>query len=99
MGRKRHQLRSYHAKPKAGGFAKKKSDKTVCINFLESVKAEWESKIVFALREGVSSCFSIIYRKSNNVTVKDTYPVPEVVEGLDLFDKGRIISTMKRNYG
>ena len=43
----------------------------------------WASPIVLVIKKDGATCFCVDYRKLNDVTRKDAYPLPRIDETLD----------------
>lgn len=57
-------------------------------------ESPWNSPIILVKKRDGSSRFCIDYRKLNNVTVKDAYPLPRIDETLDALGGARFFSTL-----
>ena len=54
----------------------------------------WSSPVVLILKQGSSVRFCIDYRKLNAATVKDSYPLPNIGEVLDLLGGQKYFSSI-----
>ena len=57
-------------------------------------KSPWISPIVLTLKKDGSSRLCIDYRKLNEVTVRDAYPIPRIDDTLDALQHAHFISTL-----
>ena len=60
---------------------------------IEPSSSPWAGPVVLAKKD--ESCrFCIDYRKLNNITVQDSYPIPRIDDMLDFFAGARFFSTL-----
>ena len=57
-------------------------------------KSPWASPIVLAPKKDGSYRLCIDYRKLNEVTVRDAYPIPRIDDTLDALNNAHFISTL-----
>ena len=62
-------------------------------------KSPWASPIVLTLKKDSSSRLCIIYRKLNEVTVRDAYPISCIDDTLDALQNAHFISTLDLRSG
>ena len=62
-------------------------------------KSPWASSIVIVKNKDGSSRFCVDYRKLNDVTIKDAYPLPRVDESLDQLSGSKWFSCLDLNAG
>ena len=62
-------------------------------------KSPWASPIVLAPKKDGSYRLCIDYRKLNEVTVRDPYPIPRIDDTLDALQNARFISTLDLHSG
>ena len=62
-------------------------------------KNPWVSPIVLAPKKDGSSRLCIDYRKLNEVTVRDAYPIPRIDDTLDALQNAHFISTLDLTSG
>lgn len=93
------QCNHYHARPTARMFSAVKIDKMMSGEVIETAKIECTSPIVFAPRKDGSLRFYIYYRKSNAVTIRDSYPLPHMDECIDSLGDATVLSTLDANSG
>lgn len=68
-------------------------------NVIEPAQTRWAAPILFAQMRDKSLCFSINYKKLNNLLPCDVYPIRRIDECIDSFDKATIILTHHANSG
>ena len=57
-------------------------------------KSPWASPVVIVRKKGGSCHFCIDYRRLNEVTVKDAYPLPRIEDSLDILEGSSVFSTL-----
>ncbi|KII63191.1 Transposon Ty3-I Gag-Pol polyprotein [Thelohanellus kitauei] len=62
-------------------------------------KSSWVSPIVLVKKKNNSYRLCVDYRKLNNVTVKDKYPLPNIEEIFDRFSGSKVFSTIDLKCG
>lgn len=68
----------YRAGPKARELEKTEINKVLAENIIEPAQTEWASPIVFAPKEDGTVRFCVDYRKVNEITKQDSYPIPRM---------------------
>lgn len=66
---------------------------------LKESSSPWASPAVIVMKKDGSVCFCCDYRKLNQVTYKDAYPLPRVDESLDALGNARLFSTLDLTAG
>lgn len=69
-----------HAKQKAVDDC---IDKMLKMNIIEPLNSEWASPIVLVKKQDGKDRFCVDYRKVNEITIKDSFPMPNVEEKLN----------------
>lgn len=62
-------------------------------------KSEWASPVVLAPKADGGLRFCVDYRKLNERTKKDSYPIPRMDECIDTLGEANIFSTLDANSG
>ena len=68
-------------------------------NVIKHSKSPWSSSIVMVKKKDGSSRFCVDYRKLNDITIKDAYPLPCVDESLDQLSGSKWFSCLDLNAG
>ena len=63
-------------------------------NVIEPSSSPWASNIVLVKKKDGSTRFCIDYRKLNNVTQNDAYPLPRIDDSLDQLRGAKWFSTL-----
>ena len=66
---------------------------------IEPSKSAWSSAIVLVPKKDGSMRFCVDYRKLNEITIKDAYPLPRVDDCLDALTNSKWFSSMDLNSG
>lgn len=66
---------------------------------IEPSRSAWSSAIVLVPKKDGSTRFCVDYRKLNDVTIKDAYPLPRVDDCLDALANSKWFSSMDLNSG
>ena len=74
-------------------------DNMVKENIIKPSTSPWASSIVMVKKKDGSSMFCVDYRKLNDVTIKDAYPLPRVDESLDQLSGSKWFSCLDLNSG
>ncbi|MCG8076676.1 MAG: reverse transcriptase family protein [Candidatus Thiodiazotropha taylori] len=74
-------------------------DKMLQDKIIQPSKSPWASCIVMVMKKDGSNRFCVDYRKLNDVTVKDSYPLPRIDESLDQLAGSKWFSCLDLNAG
>ena len=77
----------------------KQIDNMLKENVIKPSKSPWSSSIVMVKKKDGSSRFCVDYRKLNDITIKDAYPLPRVDESLDQLSGSKWFSCLDLNSG
>lgn len=69
------------------------------LGVIEPSHGEWASPVVIVPKPGGGKRFCIDYRRLNEMTVKDAYPIPRMDECLDSLGNANVFSTLDCNAG
>ena len=61
--------------------------------------SEWASPVVLAPKSDGALRFCVDYRKGNNLSIRDSYPIPRMDGCLDSFGEAVIFTTLDANCG
>ena len=89
----------YRAGPRAREAERKQVQDMLQSGVIEPASSEWASPVVLVPKQDGSLRFCVDYRKLNNITVKDTYPLPRMDECLDSLGDARWFTTLDCNAG
>ena len=78
---------------------KQELEKMLKRNVIEPSNSAWSSPIVLVSKKDGSTRFCVDYRKLNDVTIKDAYPLPRIDECLDSLSESKWFSCMDLNSG
>lgn len=63
-------------------------------NIIEPSTSPWAAPVVIVNRSAAEPRFCVDFRGLNQVTRKDSYPLPHVDESLDFLARGKFVSTL-----
>ena len=66
---------------------------------IEEAKCEWASPIVFVPKPDGSMRFCVDYRRLNQMTVRDSYPIPRMDECIDSLGDASVCTNLDANCG
>ena len=92
-------LQPYRAGPKAREFEHDEVQRMLTDSVVEPAKSEWAAPVVIASKKDGTLRFCIDYRKLNDLTIKDSYPLPRIDECLDTLGHAKVFSTLDANSG
>ena len=92
-------LQPYRAGPKAREFETAEVQRMLDNDVIEPAVSEWAAPVVIVSKKDGSLRFCIDYRKLNDLTVKDSYPLPRIDECLDTLGHAKVFSTLDANSG
>jgi hypothetical protein len=79
----------YKETDEKGKFIKKEVEQLLKMGKIRESKSPWASPMTLAKKKGVDYRFCIDYRRLNNVTKKDSYPLPRIDELLEKYKTAR----------
>jgi hypothetical protein len=68
-------------------------------NIIVPSKSPWASPVVLAAKKDGTTRFCIDYRKLNEITVRDAYPLPRIDDTLDALQHAQFLSTLDLRSG
>ena len=66
---------------------------------IEECSSPWSSPVVLVKKKDGTTRFCVDYRKLNNATVKDAYPLPRIDDSLSQLSGAKYYSTLDLNSG
>jgi hypothetical protein len=78
---------------------KEEVNKMLTMGVIEPSSSPWSSPVVLVKKKDGSTRFCVDYRKLNDVTVKDAYPLPLISDCLDALTGSKCFSSMDLNSG
>ena len=89
----------YRAGPKTRELEKAEVERQLKEGVIEPAQSEWASPVVFAPKGDGTLRFCVDYRRLNEATLKDSYPIPKMDECIDSLGDAKIFSTLDCNAG
>ena len=89
----------YRTGMRAKVFEASEIEKMLRDNVIRPSKSEWASPVVLAPKNDGTLRFCVDYRKLNEVTKKDSYPIPRMDDCMDTLGKAKIFSSLDANSG
>lgn len=89
----------YKAGPRAREIERAEVGRMLKMGVIEPATSEWASPVVLFPKPDGTPRFCIDYRRLNEATVKDSYPLPRMDECLDSLGEARFFSTLDCNAG
>ena len=89
----------YKAGPRAREMEREQVARMLKLDVIEPTTSEWASPVVMVPKPDGTPRFCIDYRRLNERTVKDSYPIPRMDECLDSLGEARVFSTLDCNAG
>jgi transposase InsO family protein len=98
-GAKPFHSRPYRAGPRAREAETAEIQRMLKEGVIEATQSEWASPVVLVPKPDGSMRFCIDYRKLNQLTVRDAYPLPRMDECIDSLGEAKVFSTLDCNCG
>ena len=89
----------YRAGPHARKFEEEEVDRMLRKGVIEPSQSPWASPVVLVPKKDGKLRFCVDYRKVNEVTVRDSYPLPRMDEYLDSLGEATVFTTLDANSG
>ena len=89
----------YRTGMKSKEFEAEQIEKMLRDNVIRPSKSEWASPVVLAPKNDGTLRFCVDYRKLNEVTKKDSYPIPRMDDCIDTLGKAKVFSSLDANSG
>ena len=89
----------YRAGPDMREAERTEIQRMLQLDVIEPSNSPWAAPTVFAPKKDGSLRFCVDYRRLNDVTVRDSYPIPRMDECLDSLGDAKIFSTLDANTG
>ena len=89
----------YRAGPEARKVVKESVKEMLDKNVIEAARTEWASPVVLVPKPDGTLRFCVDYRKLNEITVKDAYPLPRMDDCLDSLGDASVFTTLDCNSG
>jgi hypothetical protein len=84
----------YKETDEKGKFIKKEVEQLLKMGKIRESKSPWASPVTLAKKKGADYRFCIDYRRLNDVTKKDSYPLPRIDELLEKYKTARWFSSL-----
>lgn len=92
-------LRSYRTTPANKSEIDKQSNEMLAHDVVAPSTSPWASPVVLVKKSDGTMRFCVDYRKLNQITKKDSYPLPRITEALDALGGARYFSTLDLRSG
>jgi len=89
----------YQAPPHPRLEIEKQFQEMFDLDVIEPSDAEWSFLVVVVPKPGGHFCFCVDYRRLNERTVKDVYPIPRMDDFLDSLGNATVFYTLEWNFG
>jgi Reverse transcriptase (RNA-dependent DNA polymerase) len=89
----------YRAGPLARTAEQTEVNRMLAENIIEPATSEWSSPVVLVPERDGGMRFCVDYRKLNNLTERDVYPLPRLDECIDCLGDAVVFSTLDANSG
>ena len=89
----------YRTAPKARELEETELKKQLDAGIIERAQSEWAAPVLFVPKKDGKLRFCVDYRKLNEMTVKDSYPLPRMEDCIDSLGDAVIFSTLDANSG
>eukprot|EP00170_Pyropia_yezoensis_P000413 contig_2263_g414 len=92
-------LQPYRAGPHRRDEIEKQINKMLEMDVIEPSDGEWAFSVVIVPKPGGHFRFFVDYRRLNEMTVKDVYPIPRMDDCIDFLGDATLFSTLDGNAG
>ena len=89
----------YRRSPLEREFMKEEIDRMLKQNIITPSDSPWSAPVVIAKKKDGKFRFCINYRQLNQITIKDSYPLPRIDDLLDAFGKAKYFTTLDLTCG
>lgn len=90
--------RLYRAGPKTREFVTYEVERMRKAKMMETASTEWASPVVIMPEQDKSYRTCINYRKLNAITIRDTYPLPQIDTCINFLRDATVLSTLHANW-
>ncbi|KAL6455153.1 hypothetical protein MHYP_G00364060 [Metynnis hypsauchen] len=87
-------LPPYRSSPAKKKIIEEQIQRMLHDGIIEPASGPWASPVVIVNRPGSEPRFCVDYRGLNQLTTKDSYPLPRVDESLDFLARGKFLTTL-----
>jgi hypothetical protein len=99
IGSKPRNLAPYRYAPARRQVIEQKIEEMLHENVIVPSKSPWASPVVLAPKKDGTMRFCIDYRKLNDITIRDAYPIPRIDDTLDALQHAQFFSTLDLRSG